>query len=180
MVFNQILSSAKDQPRQHGGALVEFAIALPICLLVIFGVFEIGRLLAQYSWVQQTSYNSAFLGSGFTLTSPQTDPNYVAATLYNKSNIVAKNAMQQSPSIDVNNTTSSSISVRIDGDLNLLTNLYPLDIDVTSYSIKFTQNVVPGSTVYFENFSDSSGPTFFNCDGSPCGNNSACSADVCP
>jgi hypothetical protein len=179
MVLNRFLSSFKKTIRQDGGALVEFAIALPVCILIIFGVFELGRLLAQYSWVQQTSYNSAFLGSGFTLTSPQTEPNYVATELYNQNNRVARNAMNQNPTIDINNSTASSITVRVDGAMNLLTNLYPLGVDISSYSVRFSQNISLGNTLSFENFSDQNGPFYFHCAGEPCGPDPACSPDVC-
>lgn len=179
MVRPLLHSRFQQRCRQHGGALVEFAIALPVCLLIIFGVFELGRLLAQYSWIQQTSYNSAFLGSGFTLTSPQTEPNYVAAELWNKSNSVSKNSMEQIPVINVSNSAASSITVRIDGDMNLLTNLYPLSVDVSSYSVQFTQSSNLGNTLSFENYSDLNGPSFFNCNGEVCGPIADCSPDVC-
>lgn len=41
--------------RQHGVAMVEFAIALPLLLLLLFGIAEFGRMLFQYNSLLQAS-----------------------------------------------------------------------------------------------------------------------------
>lgn len=44
-----------DERRQQGVAMVEFAIALPLLLLLLFGIAEFGRMLFQYNSLLQAS-----------------------------------------------------------------------------------------------------------------------------
>ncbi|MNZ51889.1 TadE-like protein [compost metagenome] len=46
-------------PRQRGLAMVEFAIAAPILLLLLLAIGEFGRLLSHYSMIQQSSRDAA-------------------------------------------------------------------------------------------------------------------------
>jgi Flp pilus assembly protein TadG len=44
---------------QRGVAMVEFAITLPLLLLLLFGIAEFGRMLYQYNSLQQASRDAA-------------------------------------------------------------------------------------------------------------------------
>lgn len=168
--------SSKNRNSSHrGGALLEFAIALPLCIFLVFGIFELGRLLVQYSWVQQTSYNAALLGSGFTLSSPNTEPGVVANELYALSNAANKNSMTQSPVISIINPSSNTIAVGIAGQMNLLSSFYPLGINVSSQAPTITIPYEMGSPNQFVN--DSGG--YYDCAGQVCGGNLACSPPSC-
>ncbi len=59
----------KITPRKKAQAMVEFALALPFLLLVIFGILEFGRLL--YAWI--IVENSARFGLRYATTG-QYDP----------------------------------------------------------------------------------------------------------
>ena len=43
---------------RHGQAIAEFAIALPVLLLILFGLFEVGRMMFIYSAVGNASRNA--------------------------------------------------------------------------------------------------------------------------
>jgi Flp pilus assembly protein TadG len=45
--------------RRHGQALVEFALILPVFLLIIFGVFDAGRLIFTYNTISNASRSAA-------------------------------------------------------------------------------------------------------------------------
>ena len=47
----------------NGQAMVEFAIALPFLLLILFGILEIGRLIFTYSGVVNASREGVRYGS---------------------------------------------------------------------------------------------------------------------
>ena len=159
----------------HGGALLEFALALPLCIFLVFGVFELGRLLIQYSWIQQTSYNAALLGSGFTLSSPNTEPGVVAAQLYALSNSANKNSMTRSPQVSIVNPSADTIEVGINGQMNLLTNFYPLGVDVKSRAPTIIIPYSAGSANQFGNYNGG----YYDCNGNLCGGNLACSPVSC-
>ncbi len=50
--------------RQRGLAMVEFAISAPVILLLMFGTFEFGRLMTQYSALNDGVRNAARYMSG--------------------------------------------------------------------------------------------------------------------
>lgn len=60
----------------RGQGLVEFALVLPLLLLVVFGIIELGRLMIIYSSVQAASREAARYGSGAG-TSPAGVPFYL-------------------------------------------------------------------------------------------------------
>lgn len=171
-----LLFSLKSTTHSHrGGALLEFALALPLCFFLVFGIYELGRLLIQYSWIQQTSYNAALLGSGFTLASPNTEPGVVANELYSISNAANKNSMASSPEISVVNPTNNTLEVGIASQMNLLTNLYPLGVDVRSRAPTITIPYSMGSPNVFSNYNGG----YYNCAGQICGGNLTCSPSSC-
>lgn len=51
--------SNRDRRAQHGVAMVEFAIALPLLLLLLLGVAEFGRMLFHYNSVLQASRDAS-------------------------------------------------------------------------------------------------------------------------
>lgn len=72
------MSFTKDSKRKrHGGqALVEFALALPILLVLLVGILEVGRMLFIYSAVNNASREAARYGSAVGLTDAGTGPKY--------------------------------------------------------------------------------------------------------
>ena len=57
---NQLL---KHKQTRQGQSLVEFALALPILLLILAGVLEVGNILTQYNRVQQAAREGARFGA---------------------------------------------------------------------------------------------------------------------
>lgn len=56
--------SLKFQNHHHGQGMVEFALAIPVVLLLMFGIIEGGRLLFIFSSVEAASREAARYGSG--------------------------------------------------------------------------------------------------------------------
>ncbi len=65
--FLHMFSSKNDSNphtnRRHGQGMVEFALALPIFLLLVFGVIEAGHLLMTYSAVYSAAREGARYGA---------------------------------------------------------------------------------------------------------------------
>ncbi|HEX2981595.1 MAG TPA: TadE family protein, partial [Anaerolineaceae bacterium] len=57
------MSSQSNRQNPRGQGMVEFALALPIILMVIFGIIEFGRLLLSYSAVFSASREAARYGA---------------------------------------------------------------------------------------------------------------------
>lgn len=53
------LTSSRRMLRQRGTAIIEFAIALPVLLLLMLATAEIGRLLSQYNTLAKSVRDSA-------------------------------------------------------------------------------------------------------------------------
>ena len=166
------MSKSNKSRNDRGGAFLEFALVFPLCVLFVFGIFELGRLLAQYSWVQQTTYNAAFLGSGYTLSSNQTEPAAVASKLYNLHNSAARNPMTQQPSIRTI-SLDGSIQVGIAGQMEMLFPGNSLGLNVSSASPGLMIQYPLGDPNIFQNADN-----FYDCNGNPCGN-SNCSPMSC-
>lgn len=60
----------------RGQAIVEFAIALPILLILLVGIFEVGRMIFIYSAVNNASREAARYGSAVGLNDGATGPKY--------------------------------------------------------------------------------------------------------
>ncbi|MFA5872999.1 MAG: TadE family protein [Anaerolineales bacterium] len=56
-------SSSRKPGRQNAQGMVEFALVMPILLLVIYGVLEVGRLIFTFSIVASASREAARYGS---------------------------------------------------------------------------------------------------------------------
>ncbi|WP_394559731.1 TadE/TadG family type IV pilus assembly protein [Aquipseudomonas alcaligenes] len=50
-----MIQSMADNSRQSGVAMIEFAVALPVLLLLLLGIGEFGRMLFQYNSLLQAS-----------------------------------------------------------------------------------------------------------------------------
>ncbi len=171
--MNGICKAIINNESQKGGVLVEFAVVLPLCVFFFMGVLEIGRLLAQYSWVQQTAYNAAFLGSGLTESTVETAPRTVVKTLFPKLN-ESKNAMAV-PHVGTRYIDNDAIQVSIKSDLNRLTTFFPVDVDVQAFAPSVIVDFDAGDPKVFAN---SNPVQYYDCDGNSCGG-SPCAPDVC-
>lgn len=52
-----------DKDPQRGAAMVELAIVIPLLLLLIIGVANIGQALTQMTWIINTTYTTAIAGA---------------------------------------------------------------------------------------------------------------------
>ena len=171
------LKSRTRLARIDGNVLVELSIVLPLCLFFLVGILEIGRLLAQYSWVQQTGYNAAFLGSGMTQSAAGVSPTAIVNTLFAKLN-QQKNALQAPVVTSSYNDygPNSTISVSINSNMNLLSNIYPLRVGVTTVAPSTVGQFNPGT---LDDFGNGEPGVLFDCTGNPCVSGGSCGTS-CP
>jgi hypothetical protein len=73
MVMNKILSNFK---KNNGQELVEFAMTLPILAFLVFGIFDLGRVVYYFSAMQ----NSAREGARFGVVNPWQENLVIART----------------------------------------------------------------------------------------------------
>lgn len=67
ILFQRIFSYKNNMQGSRAQAIVEFAIALPILLLMLMGIFEVGRMVFIYAAVTNASRNAARYASAFGL-----------------------------------------------------------------------------------------------------------------
>ena len=53
----------KQKHFETGSVLIEAGLSIPLLILLIFGICELGRLLAQTTWALQSSYEAAMSGA---------------------------------------------------------------------------------------------------------------------
>lgn len=154
--------------KDKGGVLIEMSVVLPLCLLFLLGILELGRVLAQYSWVQQTTYNAALLGSGLTSTNIEAAPVTTAGNLFAHLN-ASKGALTE-PGISASYNEGSvigvndTVSITIQSDLNLLTNFFPIKLNNTTTAPSVTVFYPPQILTEFGNGNGE----FYDCDGNLC------------
>lgn len=61
MIFDRV--KHRQRPSQRGQTMVEFALAFPIFLLIVFGIFEFGRLFITYTSVHAAAREGARYGA---------------------------------------------------------------------------------------------------------------------
>lgn len=49
--------------KEHGQSLVEFAVVLPLLLLILLGIFDLGRVFNTYIVITNAARNGAYYGS---------------------------------------------------------------------------------------------------------------------
>lgn len=54
---------SKQRSRVRGAALVEFALVIPLILLLTFGILEYGRTLSELTWASNAAYHAVVLGA---------------------------------------------------------------------------------------------------------------------
>lgn len=64
MISSKKINSQKSSGESAGAALVEFAIVLPLMVLIFSGLLEIGRVLSELNWISQTAFNLVALHGG--------------------------------------------------------------------------------------------------------------------
>jgi len=123
--------------RERGQAMVETAIAIPLLLVLMVGIFEVGR--AYETW--QVLTNAAREGARMAVTPSGTAPNTTALVRqYMADGQLAKSAtapviVNRTASIDVNGTPVSASAVTVD---------YPFEFIMLQPVVRL---VAPSSTV---------------------------------
>ncbi|RMD84539.1 MAG: pilus assembly protein [Candidatus Dadabacteria bacterium] len=153
---------------KSGNVLVEFAFAMPLLLALFAGLVELGSLLAQYLWIQQVSYNAAFVASGLLGGDSSGDPSEIVNTLYKIHN--SDNRMYSQYYLNsVFNPASDTVTVELKARMNPMTGITPfaagrfhLDIGTLSSSPAFDLNSSGGTSKRFANSGN-----YYDCDGSP-------------
>jgi Flp pilus assembly protein TadG len=127
----------KTDSRERGSAMVETAIAIPILLVLMVGIFEVGR--AYETW--QVLTNAAREGARMSVTPGSSTSNttalirqYMANGQLTKSATAAVN-VDTGASIDVNGTPVSASAVTVD---------YPFEFIMLQPVVRL---VAPGATV---------------------------------
>lgn len=158
----------KASLKEHGNAFIELAVILPLLLFTFFGMLEIGRLIAQYLWLQQTAYNAAIGGGGVVDEHPQSAMARISTELWGYQN----KDMQSEVLSPKFNTASPTLEMEISADLNMITN---------SASLSISQKAVAGNPYYTAFAMDALGkfenpPGEFDCGFNPC---QGCSPTSC-
>jgi Flp pilus assembly protein TadG len=122
---------------ESGNALIEAAITLPLLLLIMVGIFEVGR--AYQTW--QVVTNAAREGARLSIT-PNTDVPTVQALVRN---YMANGQLSQSATavVDVNQAASLTVN-GVAVNASLVTVDYPFDFMILQ---PIAQLVVPGTKV---------------------------------
>lgn len=101
--------------KKKGQALLEFAILLPILLLIVMGISEFGIMLNSYLTIQSASREGARLGI------MGADDNEIVQAVYNSSSHIEKNKLNITitPN-DSNRKSGQTLRVRVEYEYDLL------------------------------------------------------------
>lgn len=127
----------KTGSRERGSAMVETAIAIPILLVMMVGIFEVGR--AYETW--QVLTNAAREGARVSVTPSSTQSNTTALIRQYMANgqltrsATASVVVNKGASIDVNGTAISASAITVD---------YPFEFIMLQPVVRL---VAPGATV---------------------------------
>ena len=126
----------KPDSRERGSAMVETAIAILILLVLMVGIFEVGR--AYETW--QVLTNAAREGARMSVTPGSSQSNTTALIREYMATVLTKSAtavvvVNQGASIDVNGTPVSASAVTVD---------YPFEFIMLQPVVRL---VAPGATV---------------------------------
>lgn len=128
-------SGTQDHSNQRGQSIMEFAIALPFLLLLLFGIFEFGRAYYQYNTLSKAIRNGArYLSSH----------SYSAANITNTQNVVVYGNSVGGSNPVLPRLTSAMINVTPSGGTAPYDEINPpqfVKVSVNSYP--FT-TIVPG------------------------------------
>ncbi len=108
------LAERANQRRERGEGLVEFALILPVLMLVLMGIIDLGRAVYAYNVVA----NSAREGARYGIASPSDTVGMI--------NVARSSAVGLDPNritVTVNNPTSDTIRVAVSYDFHLATPL---------------------------------------------------------
>jgi len=135
-------SSQKDR----GASMVEFAIFVPILVLLFIGLVEMGRLLSEYTWVAQASYQTALLGSetlpslGQPVMEKRKQDLYQIQGKHLQSSLVMPTPSYQTGASD------RYVQIQMQGEMTrLLKSSYNMDLSVSSTAPLLLLNLTPPS-----------------------------------
>ena len=166
------MGSAKVFRRSNGASMVEFAIFVPFLIILFFGLVELGRLLSEYTWVAQATYQTAMLGSETSLAIRNNAMEKRKSQLKNLqgSNLEGELVLTPQNEEDPNNRY---VRVSLQGRLfNLLNSNYGLNLNVSAAApILLMNSDLP---VNLETPQDSG--CVYSCEGTPICCDGSCAA----
>ena len=167
-----------SKSRGHSGAvLVELAIVIIPLILLLFGVFELGRIMSQVSWFGQTAYLATLAAGEVSTGQSATSANGTFDTVYNWQNSYDFDSEslghQKSrlcdtpdrlPEFRNRGNNVQDVSVRARADMPLLMKFIPLSVGTTMVGPYLLPLRPPTNLDRFSNYQDSSGdPLYFDC-----------------
>ncbi len=94
-----VLPHGKKRPSTRGQAMAEFAIALPVLLMILFGIMEVSRLVLTYALVVNASRDAVRYASSIGL-------NNSGSTRYNDCNGIISVAQKSAYFVPISMTAS--------------------------------------------------------------------------
>lgn len=112
--------------REKGAAMVEFAIVLPLFLLLVFGIMEAGWLFAQQVEVRNASREGARMAVVDYPTPGEGDSDAIVTQVCNRASLSADRAY-----VTIEDTGADSAKVTVSQDYASLTGFLPFFNDLT-------------------------------------------------
>jgi Flp pilus assembly protein TadG len=113
-------SSGLLKHRRRGDAIVEFALVLPILLLILFGILELGRVIDAWIVVQNAAREGARVGTlDTTATAAATDAQS-AANSYLSTAFATRNDVDKTV-IPTPVVTADAVQVNVEADIHIYT-----------------------------------------------------------
>jgi Flp pilus assembly protein TadG len=108
--------------RRRGDSIVEFALVMPILLLILFGILEVGRVLDAWIVVKNAAREGARIGTlATTSTTAQTNAQQ-AATAYLQTAFASRTDVDQTfVQVPAVSATSDNVQVNVEADVHIYT-----------------------------------------------------------
>lgn len=108
--------------------MVELAVILPLMVLCILGILEIGRVLAEMAWVGNSAYNAAVVGAETTSSQRVSTMEGRADQLIQILDDNTKNRFIPNPAVSAVDNLNRTVSVSIQGTVRSITNWYSIPV----------------------------------------------------
>ena len=120
-VLSPVRRVLRDRPR--GDALVEFALMAPTLLLMLFGIFEVGRVVDAWLIVQNAAREGARAGAvAYPDSAVAAAARNAARTYLTTSGLEDRGDLSAAPSV-LTNVTSDAVQVTAEADVKIYTPL---------------------------------------------------------
>ncbi|MCB0311215.1 MAG: pilus assembly protein [Bdellovibrionales bacterium] len=161
-----MVSNRLSRSKEHGAALVEAAIVIPILFILITWSYDLGRLLQNSAWVTQSAFTSLTSASHL----PQSIGAQIEQARFGKMAILSKGTAPGGIKVSYGSPADPYPSIRVTSDSGVLNG-------GLSHFLPSLSRTAVGPLVHYSDFERIKGITFLTEEYCGCDDGSACGGE---